>query len=309
MSISTSYMSALAMAILITTQVTPAAAASSSGDFGTALAAAYQQLADLEKSQGDHRDADAYAARAAAAMAGNPTDPDQVELRQDFLKPHYAPELSDARQRLMAAFEKGGRDKAPHPAARAQTTFDCWLEQASEDLQPEHIEACKQAYLVAVAEVEQALIPPPEVIDPDTDGDGVPDSRDDCPGTPQGTPVDSKGCPEIPSLEGVHFEHDKAVLTASARSILDDVAALIAANPHVRVEIVGHTDSTGSDSYNQSLSERRANAARAYLESTGVSASRLSATGRGENSPVADNSTSEGRAANRRVDLTARPSK
>lgn len=308
MSISTSTMSAVAMAILISTQVTPAAAASSSGDFGTALAAAYQQLADLEKSQGDHRDADAYADRAAAAVAGNPTDPDQVELRQGFLKPHYVSELSDARQRLMAAFGKGGREKAPHPAARAQTTFDCWLEQASEDLQPEHIEACKQAYLLAVADVEKALIPPPQVaVDPDTDGDGVPDSRDDCPGTPQGTPVDSKGCPAIPSLEGVHFEHDKAVLTASARSILDDVAGIIAANPHIRVEIVGHTDSSGSDSYNQALSERRADAARAYLESTGVSASRLSAVGRGESSPVADNSTREGRAANRRVELTARP--
>lgn len=308
MSISTNTMSVVAMAILITTQVTPAAAVSSpSGDFGAALAAAYQQLADLEKSQGDHRDADAYADRAAAAMAGNPTDPEPVELRQGFLKPHYVPELGDARQRLMAAFEKGGRDKAPHPAARAQTTFDCWLEQASEDLQPEHVESCKQAYLLAVAEVEKALLPPPKAVDPDTDGDGVADSRDDCPGTPQGTPVDSKGCPAIPSLEGVHFEHDKAVLTASARSILDEVAAITAANPHVRVEIVGHTDSSGSDSYNQSLSERRAQAARAYLESIGVSGTRLSALGRGESTPVADNSTREGRAANRRVDLTARP--
>ena len=309
MSISINYMSALALAaVLVGTQAAPVAAApSQSGGFGAALADAYQQLADLEKAQGDHRDADTYAARAAAASAGNPTAPDQVELRQGFLKQHYVAELNDARERLMAAFEKGGREKAPQPAARAQSTFDCWLEQASENLQQGHIDACKQAYLLAVADVEKALIPPPPVVDPDSDQDGVPDSRDDCPGTPLGTPVDSKGCPKIPSLEGVHFEHDKSVLTAAARSILDHVASIIAANPHIRIDIVGHTDSTGSDSYNQALSERRAQAAIEYLVSDDVSSSRLSASGRGESSPVADNSTREGRAANRRVELTARP--
>ena len=113
----------------------------------------------------------------------------------------------------------------------------------------------------------------------------------------------------VPALAAVADAAGQAGLTASARSILDEVAAITAANPHVRVEIVGHTDSSGSDSYNQSLSERRAQAARAYLESIGVSGARLSALGRGESSPVADNSTSEGRAANRRVDLTARPRK
>jgi outer membrane protein OmpA-like peptidoglycan-associated protein len=305
-------MSALALAVvLIGTQAAAIAAApSQSGDFATGLAAAYQQLADLEKAQGDHRDADAYAARAAAASAGNPTAPDQVELRHGFLEPRYLAELSDARQRLMAAFEQGGRDKAAGPAARAQSSFDCWLEQASEDLQPGHIDACKQAYLLAVADVEEALIPPPPpppVVDPDSDADGVPDSRDDCPGTAPGTPVDAQGCPKIPSLEGVHFEHDKAVLTASARSILDHAASIMESNPYIRVEIVGHTDSSGSDAYNQALSERRAESARAYLQAAGVSSSRLLASGRGEGSPIADNDTPAGRAANRRVELTARP--
>jgi len=312
MSISIKTLSALALAVVLmgTQAAAVAAAPSQSGDFAAALAAAYQQLADLEKAQGDHRDADAYAARAAAASGGNPTAPDQVELRHGFLEPHYVAELNDARQRLVAALEAGGREQAPRPAARAQSSFDCWLEQASEDLQPVHIDACKQAYLLAVADVEKALVPPPPpppVVDPDSDGDGVPDSRDDCPGTRPGTPVDDKGCPRIPSLEGVHFEHDKAVLTAAARSILDEAASIIAANPSIRVEIVGHTDSSGSDAYNQALSERRAESARAYLQAAGVSSSRLLASGRGEGSPIADNDTREGRAANRRVELTARP--
>jgi len=141
----------------------------------------------------------------------------------------------------------------------------------------------------------------------DTDGDGVLDRNDDCPGTPRGTPVDSHGCPEIPDLQGVHFDFDKSDLTAEGRSILDRGVALLESNTATRVEIVGHTDAVGSDTYNQGLSERRAESVRAYLESKGIAASRLSASGRGESAPIASNDTSEGRAQNRRVELTARP--
>ena len=112
---------------------------------------------------------------------------------------------------------------------------------------------------------------------------------------------------EIPDLQGVNFEFDRAALTAEGRSILDRAAAVLEGNPTVRVEIVGHTDSRGSDEYNQRLSERRAQSVRTYLESKGISANRLSASGRGESSPVASNDTDAGRAQNRRVELTARP--
>jgi outer membrane protein OmpA-like peptidoglycan-associated protein len=151
-----------------------------------------------------------------------------------------------------------------------------------------------------------APAPKPEP-EKDTDGDGVLDRSDDCPGTPRGTPVDAHGCPEIPDLQGVNFEFDRADLTAEGKAILDRGAALLEGNPSVRVEIVGHTDSRGSDEYNQRLSERRAGTVRAYLESKGISANRLSASGRGESAPVASNETDEGRAQNRRVELTARP--
>ena len=148
---------------------------------------------------------------------------------------------------------------------------------------------------------------PAPVPEKDSDGDGVLDRNDDCPGTPRGTPVDARGCPEIPDLQGVNFEFDKADLTAEGRSILDRGAAVLEGNPTVRVEIVGHTDARGADAYNQSLSERRADSVRAYLESKGIAANRLSASGRGESAPVASNDTDEGRAQNRRVELTARP--
>lgn len=278
-------------------------------NFNDSLSVAYQALSNVELAAGDHRDADTYAARSAAAKAGSPTTPEDPQLRNGFLKEYYLADLTTARTRLMTAFDKGARDKASTAAATAQSAYDCWLEQAAENLQDEHINACRESYNVAIVDVEKALIPPPMVaaVDPDSDMDGVPDSRDDCPGTPQGTPVDSSGCPELPTLEGVHFELDKAVITASARSILDDAVAIIESNPHVRINIVGHTDSSGSDAYNQRLSDKRAEATRSYLESRNISGNRLSAEGRGETSPIADNGTKEGRRANRRVELTARP--
>ncbi|HEY7840673.1 MAG TPA: OmpA family protein [Gammaproteobacteria bacterium] len=151
-----------------------------------------------------------------------------------------------------------------------------------------------------------APAPKPEP-EKDSDGDGVLDRNDDCPDTPRGTPVDARGCPEIPDLQGVNFEFDRADLTAEGRAILDRGAALLESNTATRVEIVGHTDSRGSDEYNQGLSERRAESVRAYLESKGIAGNRLSASGRGESAPVASNDTDDGRAQNRRVELTARP--
>jgi OmpA-OmpF porin, OOP family len=104
-------------------------------------------------------------------------------------------------------------------------------------------------------------------------------------------------------LRGVNFEFDQDRLTVNARTLLDDVVAALAAAPEIAVEIAGHTDSLGSDAYNQRLSERRAKAVRDYLISQGVEAGRLSEKGYGEAEPVADNATEEGRELNRRVEL------
>lgn len=162
---------------------------------------------------------------------------------------------------------------------------------------------------VAPPPLPEAPTPPPPPPPPagplDSDGDGVYDDKDECPGTAPGTVVDERGCPEIPDLRGVHFEFNKSNLTPAAQTILDSALGAIQSNPDVKVEIVGHTDSVGSDAYNQKLSERRAESVRAYLESRGVTATRLSAEGRGESEPVATNENEDGRALNRRVDLDA----
>jgi len=144
--------------------------------------------------------------------------------------------------------------------------------------------------------------PPPN---PDLDGDGVLNEHDKCPNTRPGAVVDLDGCEveAVIELQGIHFDFDKATLKPEALTVLDQAAALLKKHERVVVEVAGHTDSKGSEEYNQGLSDRRANAVKDYLNSQGVKASRLSARGYGESRPVASNDTDEGRAENRRVEL------
>jgi outer membrane protein OmpA-like peptidoglycan-associated protein len=102
---------------------------------------------------------------------------------------------------------------------------------------------------------------------------------------------------------GLLFPYDSDVLTAAAQQNLSTLASSLDKYPNTDIVIVGHTDSNGSDTYNMSLSERRAAAAVNYLVSRGVSRSRLRGAGRGETEPVASNDTDAGRQQNRRVEV------
>jgi len=164
----------------------------------------------------------------------------------------------------------------------------------------------------------------------DADRDGVPDAADRCPGTPAGAPVDAAGCPKDSDgdgvadyldrcpdtlagarvdergcwvLRGVQFELGKATLRPESFSILDEVVPVLRRNPGLRVEVQGHSDSTGSTAFNERLSEMRARAVMAYFVSKGVAPARLTAKGFGAIRPAASNDTAEGRAKNRRVEL------
>mgnify|MGYP001206037730 FL=1 len=105
----------------------------------------------------------------------------------------------------------------------------------------------------------------------------------------------------------VTFGFDSADLTGGATSALNDVANVLTQYPETRVNIAGHTDSTGDASYNQRLSERRAQSVGSYLQGQGVASGRLYVSGYGENQPIASNNTEEGRAQNRRVEITLTP--
>ena len=157
--------------------------------------------------------------------------------------------------------------------------------------------------------------------DGDEDGDGVPDSRDKCPGTPKGVQVDADGCPPpVPApvveeavvvkeetivIRDVHFQFDKATLTGADKMVLDKVATrLKQESSTAQLTVTGHTDSVGSDAYNQKLSDRRAHSVVKYLVESGIpQGSFVSVTGAGESQPVADNKTADGRAQNRRTEI------
>lgn len=148
----------------------------------------------------------------------------------------------------------------------------------------------------------------------DSDGDGVPDALDRCPGTARGTVTDANGCPRDAGaaaagaerqFDDVLFEFDRSDLTPAGQAILDNAAETVNSGAYksLRVNISGHTDWIGSEGYNQALSERRANAVRSYLVKKGVDASRISTFAYGETTPKADNNTDEGRALNRRAEV------
>ena len=152
----------------------------------------------------------------------------------------------------------------------------------------------------------------PSCADLDDDGDGVNNCDDRCPDSQAGQTIGPDGCP-VPvtiDLKGVNFDFDKSTLRPDAVAILSEATEILKRYPELRVEVAGHTDSKGTDEYNQKLSERRATAVYDYLTSNGVDASRLvGPIGYGESRPIAPNTNDdgsdnpEGRAQNRRTEL------
>jgi outer membrane protein OmpA-like peptidoglycan-associated protein len=169
----------------------------------------------------------------------------------------------------------------------------------------------------------------------DSDGDGVSDLLDRCSGTPAGAQVDSSGCEVISAvsgaeggvaateggadtasrlnavpaqlgesivLKGVTFQSGSTRIARDSLPALDDIAEQLKGSG-ARVEVSGHTDSTGSATLNRALSQRRAEVVMTYLASKGVPVENMTAKGYGPDAPVADNSSASGRAKNRRVEL------
>lgn len=157
-----------------------------------------------------------------------------------------------------------------------------------------------------VATVPQSTVttPVPQQLALDTDGDGVPDTRDDCIQSESGAAVDETGCAVFDgALEGVNFLSGSAELTSEAKGILDSVASQLQRYGSVKIAIMAHTDNAGPATANIELSKRRAISVAQYLVERGVSPSRLRPEAYGESRPRVSNATDEGRRRNRRVEL------
>jgi len=145
---------------------------------------------------------------------------------------------------------------------------------------------------------------------PDSDGDGVIDSLDECPDSAGKS--SNKGCPEptdeiIKKLNDlartIYFETNSRKLSSSIKFKIDEVFGLLEKYPNYKVIVEGHTDNSAKAEYNMQLSIDRAQATMDYLVSKGISRSRISVKGYGETSPIESNSTAKGRLMNRRVEF------
>ena len=172
----------------------------------------------------------------------------------------------------------------------------------------------------APAPVVAPVEPAPVVIQPvDSDGDGVPDYLDKCPGTPAGVKVDANGCPEVvvsaqkaaaaerfcskPAVVAIEFDTKKADIKPQYHDELKIVSDFLKDFPNAKGEISGHSDNVGSKALNQNLSQARAESVKKYLVDTfSIEAARIDAKGYNFSKPVASNKTNAGKAKNRRIE-------
>ena len=197
-------------------------------------------------------------------------------------------------------------DKCPNTPAEALGTIDstgCPRDTDGDGV-PNYLDKCPDTPKEAWGSVDSTGCPM------DRDGDGVPDYIDKCPDV-AGT-KSNNGCPEVKAevkkifkkaLTGIQFETGKAVIKKSSNSILNEIVKVMKENPEYKLNISGHTDSTGKPEKNLKLSKDRAAAVEKYLTAHGVEASRIHSEGYGDTKPVASNKTTQGKAKNRRVEF------
>lgn len=165
-------------------------------------------------------------------------------------------------------------------------------------------EVCAVAEAPRPEEPEELVVNVPTDVPLDTDGDGVIDERDLCAGTPPGYAVDANGCrvPTAASLDNVHFAFDRARIRPRYVDEVNDAGIFLWRHPEAQMTITGHTDAVGPKDYNRRLARRRAEAVRDYLlENFDLMADRIAIESYGENRPIGDNDTAEGRRQNRRA--------
>jgi OmpA-OmpF porin, OOP family len=243
--------------------------------FDNALARDYLAMAKSEAVYPDYKDTETFARRSLAAAQGKPTLPDEPRLRQTWLPSSQMGDLDQGRQRLVAALDRNNRTARPEVAARAQVLYDCWLEQQAENIQPDHIKACRDGFMTALAEIEKPI--------------------------PVAPPPPPKAA--APERFLVFFDWDRATITAEARRVIANAAEAYKASGKATIVATGYTDLSGSAAYNQKLSVRRADAVKAELVRLGVPATSITAIGRGESNPLVPTADGVREPQNRRVEI------
>ncbi|MCG8490782.1 MAG: OmpA family protein [Sneathiellales bacterium] len=204
--------------------------------FNKALYADYITLSKGEYGEGDYTDSDRFAEKAMTAASGAdvaPYDPATWNIPAD-----REAVMKGAHGRLVSALNSTAKDKATAQLARAQTSFDCWVQEQEENFQPDHIAACRDAFIAAMNDVDKAMMVAK-------------------PAAP--APAPKKMMAEAKSWE-ILFHFDSTKTLAGAKGKIQEAIDYVKNFKRPRVTIAGYTDTSGSKEYNQALSNRRSEA-------------------------------------------------
>ena len=248
-------------------------------EFNQQLYAGYIELSSNELAENDYRDSDYFALKAAVAARGDDVRPTALEERR--IPADKVEELANARNRLMAMLVGSGKGKAPIVAARAQLSFDCWMQEQEEGHQPSNIAECRNAFYGSVVAAEVAMRPPPPEPEPEPEPE-----------------------PSYVTYYVVFFEFDSSDLSGAAMQTLDEAAATATEMRPYKILIRGHTDRAGPDAYNLKLSEQRALSVASYLIENGAGRFVIHAEGLGESEPIAKTSDNVADGRNRRAEIS-----
>jgi OmpA-OmpF porin, OOP family len=208
----------------------------------------------LESNRHEWADADYFSRKGLTVADGQPVPPE--DNRNWLIPGNYRPMLADARVRLVADLDGGGRDRAPALAARAQVSYDCWVENMETTWWTAVNGPCRQQFEAALNRLEQL---------------------------PAQAAAETPAAPEY--QYGVYFDFDKSNLTPAARLTVTHIADQIRSIEDLRAFLVGKADLVGTDAYNMGLSERRAAAVRTELANDGVQANLITIRWVGKREP------------------------
>ncbi len=255
------------------------------------LADEYRDYANIEQdSMFDFADALHFARKGLAAAEGDAVMPEPIS---DWnLKPNQIDMLRMGRGELISAYDRGARELEPQASAVAQSRFDCWIEQEEENWDtPENV-VCNNEFRVAMdalsAKMGHLPVPVEEVMAPVTDM-----SMDEA------EPMNIEDAKYI-----VFFDFDSAVIEESGASVLDAVVAEFQKRDISTISVIGHADTSGTASYNEKLSKKRADAISGALEKRGVSVDALKVSSQGESLLLVDTPDGVREPANRRVEIS-----
>ncbi|WP_373084150.1 OmpA family protein [Sneathiella sp.] len=250
--------------------------------FQQELYTGYIELAKSEYNEGDYIDSDRFAKKAMAATRGEQVEPYHPE--EWHLSADREPVLMGARERLMTALDAGAADKFPNEAARAQLSFDCWVQEQEEDRQPKDIAACRDAFIMAMDGIDKMMAPKVE----------------------EKVVVIEKAQPAMmaPKSFEVNFAFDSSTPLPGSKDEITAAAKYMKDFKDPKITIAGYTDTVGTVEYNDKLGERRAEAVAFMGMDMGMEPKRIIMRSYGEKDLKVQTPEGTRNAANRRVVVT-----